>query len=303
MRQEFTCSIIYLKKKRNYRNGLIVGDLEQLNEPNVRLKNKQASLNDAMQRLFASKVDFERATVEFERMENAIRIALERKTAAGEDVRRKALNMDDLEALRAADAKLKSEQLALNNATESAFLPKAEYEKAKSDYERTQNEIRSVLDAKKAALEEIRQKSYELVEPLLTMPQGNEQFLQMLGIPLGLLERSDRLERLAKLEEFECTAQASGVNFLKWKANTPSGAVYLVSYAIGGWHRGSPTPPTSWNTTPILIPENSEYRKGRYICFPHNSGQQSRTNIAYKVATKYGNKLSQPTEKITVECL
>ena len=116
------------------------------------------------------------------------------------------------------------------------------------------------------------------------MPQGNEQFLQMLGIPLGLLERSDRLERLAKLEEFECTAQASGVNFLKWKANTPSGAVYLVSYAIGGWHRGSP-------------PENSEYRKGRYICFPHNSGQQSRTNIAYKVATKYGNKLSQPTEK------
>ena len=32
-----------------------MGDLEKLHEPNVRLKNKQASLNDAMQRLFASK--------------------------------------------------------------------------------------------------------------------------------------------------------------------------------------------------------------------------------------------------------
>ena len=74
------------------------------------------------------------------------------------------------------------------------------------------------------------------------------------------------------------------------EANSPSAAVYLVSYAIGVWHRGRP-------------PENSEYRKGSYICFPHNSGQQSRTKIAYKVATKHGSKLSQPTEKIAVECL
>lgn len=61
--------------------------------------------------------------------------------------------------------------------------------------------------------------------------------------------------------------------------------------------------PTSWNPALILILENSEYRKGRYICFPHNAGQQSRTNIAYKVATKHGSKLSEPVEKITVECL
>ncbi len=313
-----------------------MGDLEQLNEPNLRLKQKQSNLNDAMQRLFASKVEYERATADFERMENEIRVALERKIAAGEDIRRKALNMDDLEALRAADARLRSEQLALSNATESSFLPKAEYEKAKAGYERTQNEIRAVLEAKKAALEEIRRKSYELVEPLRAMPQGNEQFLQMLGIPLGLLERSDRMERLARgervepmerpdpipqrvekrvepaepihthtdtPEDFECVAHPGGINLLKWKANSPAGSVYLVSYAIGGWHRGSPTPPTSWNTTAILIPENAQYRKGKQICFPHNSGQQSRTNIAYKVATKYGNKVSQPTEKITVECL
>ena len=70
-----------------------MGDLEQLNESNVRLKNKQASLNYAMQRHFAGKVDFERATAEFERMENETRTVLERKIAAGEDVRRKVLKM------------------------------------------------------------------------------------------------------------------------------------------------------------------------------------------------------------------
>ena len=59
-----------------------MGDLVQLNEPNVRLKNKQASLNDAMQLHFAAKVDFERAAAEFERMENEIRIVLERTIAA-----------------------------------------------------------------------------------------------------------------------------------------------------------------------------------------------------------------------------
>ena len=297
---------------------LTTGDLEHLKEHNTRLKQGQVALTNAMDHLFGAKADLERAKAELDRMETEIRMASDRKNAAGEEVRRKALKMDDLEALRAADASLRMEQSALNAAMERFYLPKAEFEKAKIDFERTETEIRIVLDSKKLASEEVRKRAYGLVEPLRALPEGNEQFLQMIGIPLAVAEQTERVERAERVEpvermerpepqfgmpeEFECTPHAEGINLLKWKANSPAGTLYNLHYAIGGWHRGSPTAPSQWSSTPIVVPENSEFRNGDYIQFPHNSRQGRRTNIAYQVTASHDKKVSAPTSQIVVEC-
>ena len=293
---------------------LSTGDLEHLKEHNMRLKQGQFALTSAMDHLFSAKSDLEKAKAELDRMETEIRLASDRKNAAGEEVRRKALKMDDLEALRAADSNLRLEQSALNGDMERFYLPKAEFEKAKIDFERTETEIRIVLDSKKLASEEVRKRAYGLVEPLRALPEGNEQFLQMIGIPLAVAEwneheRVEPVERVERPEpqfgmpeEFECTPHAEGINLLKWKANSPAGTLYNLHYAIGGWHRGSPTAPSQWSSTPIVVPENSEFRNGDYIQFPHNSRQGRRTNIAYQVTASHDKKVSAPTSQIVVEC-